>query len=317
MDRSPGQNSPCKDQDNASLNKNNINRKNSKSESPKNVFDLRSNNSNSQSDQDITKYIANMKNYNESKDDDDDQYEKFQNSENPDKKNDYYNKNNIPSNSPRSKRSFDKKYDDQEKYDNYFPNHQRSPNTQNHQEEKWSPAHRSRSVSNNKEEYQKKENFVIKNGCCRACMRAFSKSGKSCLCQVPKHERKYLLSEKGCNYCGCQGCNPLDIKRQERKERKKRLLEDSHILYKKQRILDSDDDEIPINLKQADDFNRYRRDLEKVLKSILDSRDIDIYGFGAPMRKTAYILGYNPKYTDPVNMEEERRDKEKRERNYN
>lgn len=47
--------------------------------------------------------------------------------------------------------------------------------------------------------------FIMKNGCCRECMRAFSKTGKSCLCQVPKYERKYTLSEKGCNFCGCHG----------------------------------------------------------------------------------------------------------------
>ncbi len=47
--------------------------------------------------------------------------------------------------------------------------------------------------------------FIMKNGCCRECMRAFSKTGKSCLCQVPKHERKYTLPDKGCNFCGCHG----------------------------------------------------------------------------------------------------------------
>ena len=32
--------------------------------------------------------------------------------------------------------------------------------------------------------------FIMKNGCCRNCMKAFSKNGKSCLCQVPRRERK-------------------------------------------------------------------------------------------------------------------------------
>jgi len=50
-------------------------------------------------------------------------------------------------------------------------------------------------------------NFIMKNGCCRHCMRAFSKSGKSCLCQVPRSERKYTLPEIGCNICGCHGKN--------------------------------------------------------------------------------------------------------------
>jgi len=53
------------------------------------------------------------------------------------------------------------------------------------------------------EENDKK--FIMKNGCCRDCMRAFSKNGKSCLCQVPKMERNYTLPEKGCHICECHG----------------------------------------------------------------------------------------------------------------
>jgi hypothetical protein len=62
-----------------------------------------------------------------------------------------------------------------------------------------------RSRSNDKSSERHEKNFVIKNGCCRDCMKAFSKTGKSCLCQVPKGERKYILSDKGCNFCGCHG----------------------------------------------------------------------------------------------------------------
>ena len=36
----------------------------------------------------------------------------------------------------------------------------------------------------------KKTQFVMKNGCCMECMKAFSKNGKSCLCQVPKAQRR-------------------------------------------------------------------------------------------------------------------------------
>ena len=50
-----------------------------------------------------------------------------------------------------------------------------------------------------------KTKFIMKNGCCRDCMRAFSKTGKSCLCQVPKMERNYTLPEKGCHFCECHG----------------------------------------------------------------------------------------------------------------
>ena len=71
----------------------------------------------------------------------------------------------------------------------------------------------SRSDQDKKEKFQNSKKteeeraFVMKNGCCRKCMKAFSDNGKSCLCQVPKFERKYTLSEKGCNFCGCHGKN--------------------------------------------------------------------------------------------------------------
>jgi len=86
----------------------------------------------------------------------------------------------------------------------------------------------------------------MKNGCCRECMRAFSKSGKSCLCQVPKMERNYTLPEKGCHFCECHGCNPIDVRREKRLEMKKKLKDDKNILYKKQRLLDSEDEELNI-----------------------------------------------------------------------
>jgi hypothetical protein len=62
-----------------------------------------------------------------------------------------------------------------------------------------------RSASKDRRHESEEKKFIMKNGCCRECMRAFSKTGKSCLCQVPKHERKYILPEKGCNFCGCSG----------------------------------------------------------------------------------------------------------------
>jgi hypothetical protein len=73
---------------------------------------------------------------------------------------------------------------------------------------------RSREDKQDRNEFRSKDKrdrddmeFIIKNGCCRECMRAFSKTGKSCLCQVPKFERKYTLPDKGCNFCGCKGIN--------------------------------------------------------------------------------------------------------------
>eukprot|EP01017_Pseudomicrothorax_dubius_P047179 TRINITY_DN8429_c0_g1_i2.p1 TRINITY_DN8429_c0_g1~~TRINITY_DN8429_c0_g1_i2.p1 ORF type:complete len:379 (-),score=48.09 TRINITY_DN8429_c0_g1_i2:129-1265(-) len=51
------------------------------------------------------------------------------------------------------------------------------------------------------------------NGCCRRCIKAFSKSGRACLCQVPKAVRKVRLPDSGCKFCGCHGCNPEDVGR--------------------------------------------------------------------------------------------------------
>jgi hypothetical protein len=144
--------------------------------------------------------------------------------------------------------------------------------------------------------------FIMKNGCCRDCMRAFSKSGKSCLCQVPKYERNYTLPEKGCNFCGCNGifffkliigCNPVDVRREKRKEQKKQLKDDKNILYKKQRLLDSDDEDLKVYNIDADEWNNKRKDFERFLSDNLHTIPY-FTGFGIPMRTQSYILGYTP-----------------------
>lgn len=43
--------------------------------------------------------------------------------------------------------------------------------------------------------------FKIKNGCCRECMKAFSSLKKACLCQVPLKQRRTQLPQSGCKYC--------------------------------------------------------------------------------------------------------------------
>ena len=75
----------------------------------------------------------------------------------------------------------------------------------------------------------------------------FSKNGKSCLCQVPRRERKFILPETGCNYCGCHGCNPIDMKYNKRLQQKNLLFQDNSINHKNQRILDSEDEDLKIN----------------------------------------------------------------------
>ena len=42
------------------------------------------------------------------------------------------------------------------------------------------------------------------------------------------------------------GCNPVDVRRESRKQRKKLLKEDKNIMYKNQRLLDSDDEDLKI-----------------------------------------------------------------------
>lgn len=135
--------------------------------------------------------------------------------------------------------------------------------------------------------------FIMKNGCCKDCMRAFSKTGKSCLCQVPKSERKYTLSEKGCNFCGCHGCNPIDVRKNKRSEKKKLLREDKNLQYKNQRLLDSDDEELKINIKDVDLWNLKKKEFFEEMKKILKCNPF-LMGFGAPMRTPGYILGYIP-----------------------
>ena len=135
--------------------------------------------------------------------------------------------------------------------------------------------------------------FIMKNGCCRDCMKAFSKNGKSCLCQVPRKERKFHLPENGCNYCGCKGCNPIDVKYFERMAQKNLLFKDKGINHKNQRILDSDDENLKIKEDDVDFYNMEKKEIQEDLNDVLKINSI-FYGFGVPLRSPSYILGYNP-----------------------
>ena len=152
-------------------------------------------------------------------------------------------------------------------------------------------------LSNSKKGNNSNKKFVMKNGCCRDCMKAFSKNGKSCLCQVPKKERKFHLSENGCNYCGCKGCNPLDIKINERRIERSKLYQDKSIFYKNQRILDSEDEDLKIKEQDVDNYNIEKRGIKEDLNDILKINSI-FYGYGVPLRTSSYILGYNPAYNN-------------------
>ena len=92
----------------------------------------------------------------------------------------------------------------------------------------------------------KANKFVIKNGCCRECMKAFNVQNKACLCQVPRAQRRTTLPNHGCKYCGCHGCNPIDMrknKRQEMKQRLQRAHGSGNDKHKLARIIDSDEED--------------------------------------------------------------------------
>lgn len=156
----------------------------------------------------------------------------------------------------------------------------------------------SRNIINHGNKYRNnnESRFVIKNGCCRACMRAFSKNGKACLCQVPIRERKFQLPDKGCNYCGCKGCNPIDVRYNKRMAEKLFLIGDKNISYKNQRILNSDDEDLAIRENDVDNYNYDKKEIQHDLNEILKINSV-FYGYGVPLRIPSYILGYNPKYS--------------------
>ena len=153
-------------------------------------------------------------------------------------------------------------------------------------------SRRQRNSSNNLNN-NNNSTFIMKNGCCRNCMKAFSKNGKSCLCQVPRRERKFILPENGCNYCGCHGCNPIDMKYNKRLQQKDLLFQDSSINHKNQRILDSEDEDLKVKDNLVDYYNRDKKDIHENLSDMLKIDSI-FYGFGVPLRIPSYILGYNP-----------------------
>mmetsp|Transcript_463 Transcript_463/g.431 ORF Transcript_463/g.431 Transcript_463/m.431 type:complete len:183 (+) Transcript_463:128-676(+) len=53
----------------------------------------------------------------------------------------------------------------------------------------------------------------LRNGCCKECMKAFSSTGKACLCQVPSKVRRRKIPDEGCIICKCHGCNPEDLRK--------------------------------------------------------------------------------------------------------
>ena len=144
----------------------------------------------------------------------------------------------------------------------------------------------------------------MKNGCCVDCMKAFSKSGKSCLCQVPSSQRRAFLPARGCKICHCHGCNPVDIQRSKRDEFKNKLRQDGYGKFsrKRQRLLDSDDDLFDPNdsgfvslgagnsNKQFDDWNRAKKQFSEYMAELTQMNTL-LLGIGCPIRHHSYIFG--------------------------
>eukprot|EP01099_Mayorella_cantabrigiensis_P007053 TRINITY_DN609_c0_g1_i1.p1 TRINITY_DN609_c0_g1~~TRINITY_DN609_c0_g1_i1.p1 ORF type:complete len:408 (+),score=84.46 TRINITY_DN609_c0_g1_i1:38-1261(+) len=75
-----------------------------------------------------------------------------------------------------------------------------------------------------KRESENDDESHLKNGCCKACMKAFSENKKACLCQVPSDVRMAVLPPDGCRICKCKGCHPdeANIRRRGRTQQSQR-----------------------------------------------------------------------------------------------
>jgi hypothetical protein len=123
------------------------------------------------------------------------------------------------------------------------------------------------------------EKFDPKNGCCRKCMKAFSKTGKSCLCQVPKEVRKTKLPLEGCKICSCKGCNPRDDSES-----------GSNRSYSRSREKSVSSPREDVDSKE---FNLNNTDNSVLGKVIIVEYNLfpGMLGLGIPQRTPNYILG--------------------------
>ena len=112
--------------------------------------------------------------------------------------------------------------------------------------------------------------FYPKNGCCRLCMKAFSISGKSCLCQVPTRDRTAELNPNGCKICGCHGCSPQDRPLRER-ERSESSSPGEHV--------------------DMSTFDNVNQSLLGKVVIVEYNMEPAMLGLGVPQRTPSYILG--------------------------
>jgi hypothetical protein len=46
--------------------------------------------------------------------------------------------------------------------------------------------------------------------CCQKCKNSDKAGGKTCVCVVPRSQRRVKLCTEGCRTCGCRGCTKED-----------------------------------------------------------------------------------------------------------
>jgi len=115
---------------------------------------------------------------------------------------------------------------------------------------------------------------------------------------VPRLQRRATLPASGCKYCGCKGCNPIDIRRDKRQEIKQKLKTQGKYHSKKQRLLDSDDEE----LQMGNDYDMWNKSKKEFADLIVRMTHINsmLMGIGVPARTPSYILGRPPEFIVPA-----------------
>ena len=93
----------------------------------------------------------------------------------------------------------------------------------------------------------------------------------------------------GCKICGCKGCNPIDVRRDKRNEIKSNLQKEGKLINKRTRLLDSDDEDLPMRNK-FDEWNKAKKDFGVMIQN-LSQLDMLVLGIGMPSRHPSYILG--------------------------
>ncbi|CDW84330.1 UNKNOWN [Stylonychia lemnae] len=132
--------------------------------------------------------------------------------------------------------------------------------------------------------------FIMKNGCCRECMKAFSKTGKVYYQLFNIYLVMFVLSSKTLKKSNFT-CKRIRDKRQEIKNK---LKKEGKYYSKRQRLLDSDDEELQLG-NEYDEWNKSRKEFCNIIQNITHL-NMYLLGVGVPMRQPSYILGRPPEF---------------------